>query len=99
MYIDTSYTDSPVHLSIHKLNEVVPAELKNKVYCMHINDKAVLPLIEEYGFNLVDLKGRDLLSRDIETMTDDELILLEELLEKKLDDVRKLHEEKKLNKK
>ena len=98
MYIDTSYTDSPVHLSIHKLNEVIPDELKNKVYCMHINDKAVIPLIEEYGFNLVDLKGRDLLSRDIETMINEELILLEELLANKINDVRKKQEEKKLSK-
>lgn len=98
MYIDTSYTDSPVHLSIHKLNEVIPDGLKNKVYCMHINNKAVIPLIEEYGFNLVDLKGRDLLSRDIETMTNEELIFLEELLENKLNDVRKKQEEKKLSK-
>ena len=97
MYIDTSYTDSPVHLSIHKLNEVIPEELKHKVYCMHINNKDILPIIEEYGFNLVGLKGRDLLTRDMDTMTDEELRLLGEMLERKLGMVReKIEDENKL---
>lgn len=93
MYIDTSYTDSSVHLSIHKLNEVIPKNLKNKVYCMHINNKAILPIIEEYGFNLVTLWNDDLLTRDIETMNRNELELLEEELIKKLDEVHKLFNE------
>lgn len=93
MYIDTSYTDSPVHLSIHKLNEVIPPELKSKVYCMHINNKDILPIIEEYGFNLVGLNGRDLLTRDIDTMTDEELRLLGEMLESKLKEVRERQED------
>lgn len=93
MYIDTSYTDSPVHLSIHKLNEVIPSELKSKVYCMHINNKDILPIIEEYGFNLVGLNGRDLLTRDIDTMTNEELGLLGEMLESKLKEVMERQED------
>lgn len=99
MYIDTSYTDSPVHLSIHKLREVVPAELSNKVYCMHINSKEILPIIEEYGFNLVSLNGRDLLTREIDTMTEDEIELLEKELERKLSEIKKRKSEMKLIKK
>lgn len=99
MYIDTSYTDSPVHLSIHKLREVVPAELSNKVYCMHINSKEILPIIEEYGFNLVSLNGRDLLTREIDTMTGDEIELLEKELERKLSEIKKRKSEMKLIKK
>lgn len=88
MYIDTSYTDSPVHLSIHKLNEVIPPDLKNKVYCMHINNKAILPIIEEYGFNLVSISSENLLDRDIDTMNDEEIRLLEEQLLGKLAEVK-----------
>lgn len=94
MYVDTSYTKTPVHLSIDDLNQVIPDELKSKVYCMHINDKKLIPKIREYGFNLVSLNGIDLLNRDIATMEDDELTLLEGKLNAKLELVKKIRSER-----
>lgn len=88
MYVDTSYTKSPVHLSIEDLNEVIPENLKSKVYCMHINNKELLSKIRDYGFNLVPLNGIDLLNRDVDTMDNEELELLEEKLNEKLTLVR-----------
>ena len=38
IYMDTSYENNPVHLNINTLIETVPEELKNKVYCMHLDD-------------------------------------------------------------
>ncbi len=55
MYVDTSYTKSPVHLSIHELKEVIPSNLADKVYCMHINNEKLVDIILEYGYNLVDI--------------------------------------------
>lgn len=96
MYIDTSYNDSPVHLSIYKLNKIIPDELKNKVYCMHINDKKLLPIIKDYGFNLVPLGTMDIIDRDIETMDDKELSILKDILEDKLRKIeyRKINQNK-----
>lgn len=88
MYVDTSYTHTPVHLSIDDLNNIVSEELKSKVYCMHINDKRLLVKIREYGFNLVSLNGIDILNRDIDTMEEDELLLLENKLNERLELVR-----------
>lgn len=100
MYIDTSYTDSPVHLSIHKLNEIIPDYLRDKVYCMHINNKDILPIIEEYGFNLVRVFGEDLLHRNIDTMSKEELLELQILLQEKMDLVnKKLEDNQKMMKK
>lgn len=93
MYIDTSYTPSPVHLSIEELNRIVPEHLRDKVYCMHINSKEILPLLQEYGFHLVSLENGDILSRDIDTMTPEEISLLEEELQQRLQQVQEYKEE------
>ena len=64
-----------------------------------LNSKEILPIIEEYGFNLVSLNGRDLLTREIDTMTEDEIELLEKELERKLSEIKKRKSEMKLIKK
>ena len=35
------------------MNEKIPDFLKNKVYCMHINDEKCINMALEYGFNVV----------------------------------------------
>lgn len=102
MYIDTSYTRSPVHLSIEELDEVIPDELRSKVYCMHINSKNVIPLIEAYGFNLVSVANgftddKELLETNLDNMSADELKQLEEALYSKLRKVIIAREMKKEN--
>lgn len=56
MYIDTTSNDYPnnVHLYVGILNEIIPTDLKNKVYCMHINDSECIALVKKYGFNIVE---------------------------------------------
>ncbi len=80
MYIDTSLNKSPVHLSLEELLSVIPIELRSRVYCMHINDRKLLSLIEESGLQVVHTTS------DVEFFTDEELnelsIQLEEELEK-----------------
>lgn len=102
MYIDTSYTSSPVHLSFEELDEVIPDELRSKVYCMHINSINIIPLIEAYGFNLVSIgngygNDKELLETDIEDMSDEYLQRLEDALYSRLRKViaaRELKKEK-----
>ena len=55
LYVDTTSLDYPnnVHLYIGLLNKEIPLYLKEKVYCMHINDDACKELALQYGFNVV----------------------------------------------
>ena len=57
LYIDTTSKDysGNVHLYIGVLNEIIPEYLKNRVYCMHINDNECIDLVKKYGFNLVKI--------------------------------------------
>lgn len=57
IYIDTTSNDykDNVHLYIGKLKDIIPNNLKDEVYCMHINDIKCIELIKEYGFNIVDI--------------------------------------------
>ena len=56
MYIETTSIDyhNNIHLYIGKLNEVIPENLKDKVYCMHINNDDCIDKINEYNFNIVN---------------------------------------------
>lgn len=83
MYVDVSFQKSPVHLSLEELIEVIPIELKEKVYCMHINDGRLLPLIEQNGFQVVSV------DQNFDFLTDEELESLEISLEGKLQNIRK----------
>lgn len=89
MYVDTSLNKSPVHLSLEELVSAVPMELRNKVYCMHINDKKILPLLAENGLQVVHSMD------DIDVLTPEELESLSNQLNAKLEQVQsKLNQEK-----
>ena len=55
IYIDTTSTNitNNVHVYIRDLNNLIPDYLKNKIYCMHVNDKKCMEMAIEYGFNIV----------------------------------------------
>lgn len=55
IYIDTTSTKTTnnVHVYIGDLNNLIPDYLKNKIYCMHVNDKKCMEMAIEYGFNIV----------------------------------------------
>lgn len=57
IYIDTTTDNYPnnAHLNIEIIHNNIPFELKNKVYCMHINNYECIKLIEKYGFNIVKI--------------------------------------------
>lgn len=71
--IDTSYIDTckadyegNVHLSLRKLDELIDLEVRNKVYCMHLDEGFDRKEAEDLGFNVVrneeinvKLKGED----------------------------------------
>ena len=55
LYIDANNDRKPNlhHVSIHLLNDLVPAELKPRVHCMHINSEACAEEARSYGFSVV----------------------------------------------
>ena len=57
IYVDTTsqYMEDSNHVYIEDLKEEIPIDLRNRIYCMHINDNICRDLIEEYGFNIVRL--------------------------------------------
>ena len=59
--LDKAYIDSdndPVpniyHFSIHLLNEMIPPELKSRIFCMHFNNDKCIADAKAYGFNVVE---------------------------------------------
>lgn len=59
LYIDTTTANFPgnPHLYIGILQESIPDNLKNHVYCMHINNDSCIKKAENLGFNIVKEKG------------------------------------------
>lgn len=55
IYVDSTSTNTKnnVHVYIGKINDTIPDYLKNKTYCMHVNDKKCIEMAQEYGFNIV----------------------------------------------
>lgn len=55
IYVDTTSSDAAnnVHVYIGNLYELIPADLRDKVYCMHVNDKKCIDMAIEFGFNVV----------------------------------------------
>ncbi|WP_019241217.1 MULTISPECIES: MBL fold metallo-hydrolase [Bacillus] len=55
-YQDTSKADFPgnVHLSLRQLEEAIPAELRPKVYCMHLDPIFSNSEAENLGFHVVN---------------------------------------------
>lgn len=45
--------DGNVHLSLRKLSELIPIELRNKVWCMHLDNIFDVNEAKELGFNVV----------------------------------------------
>ena len=89
IYTDVSLTNSPVHLSLEQLKAAIPDELKSKVYCMHINDGRLLPLIVESGFQVVST------TRDMDSLTVEELEKMLLRLQSKTEDVKRGIDKKK----
>ena len=58
MYIDTTTANYPgnVHLYIGLLAEIIPNNLKEKVYCMHLNNHECILRAKELGFNVVQVQ-------------------------------------------
>lgn len=56
LYIDSTSVDFPgnVHLYIGTLLEVIPEELKDHVYCMHLNNDDCIKQAKSLGFNVVE---------------------------------------------
>lgn len=55
IYVDTNSNKTGSHLCIDKLNEIIPDKVKEKIYCMHINDDKCINKAKDYGFKIVDL--------------------------------------------
>ncbi len=55
MYQDTCKADyeGNVHLSLRKLTEAIPLELRHRVYCMHLDKKFDVEEAKALGFNVV----------------------------------------------
>ena len=54
--IDTTTANFPsnVHLYIGILQEVIPEELRSRVYCMHLNNDSCIEQANALGFNVVE---------------------------------------------
>ena len=71
LYIDTTTANYPgnVHLYIGFLQELIPNELKNRVYCMHLNNDDCIKQAKNLGFNVVEIqkeKNNSLVKKKIE---------------------------------
>ena len=62
IYQDTCLADyeGNVHLSLRKLCEEVPEKYRHKVYCMHIDNDALIKEAIKEGFNVVECDDYDL---------------------------------------
>ena len=60
IYVDANTADYPgaVHLSLKQLNESIPQELRDRVYCMHFNNDDCIVQAQELGFQTVEVFGQ-----------------------------------------
>lgn len=58
LYVDTCSLDyeGNVHLSLKKLEEKVPLPLRQKVWCMHIDEKFDVDYAKSLGFNVAEVE-------------------------------------------
>lgn len=58
IYIDTTTENysGNVHLYIGDLQKVIPKQLKEKIYCMHLNNNDCIKEIKKSKFNIVEIK-------------------------------------------
>ena len=56
MYFDVTLNDSEDshHLNVNVLTKVIPNNLQDKVYCMHIDSDSLIERIKELGYKLVE---------------------------------------------
>ena len=55
LYLDTTTSENDSHLNINYINKEIPSNIKNKVYCMHIDSKESIENIKKLGFKVVDI--------------------------------------------
>jgi len=57
IYVDSNNDRRPNmhHFSIHQLNDIIPAELKPTVRCMHVNSSQCVAEAQAYGFAVVEI--------------------------------------------
>lgn len=62
IYMDTTTANYPgnVHLYIGILQEIIPDELKSRVYCMHINSDDCIKQAKTLGFHVVETDSLEL---------------------------------------
>ena len=58
LYLDTTTSNYPgnVHLYIGTLQESIPENLKDKVFCMHVNNDQCIELAKTIGFHVVEIQ-------------------------------------------
>jgi ribonuclease BN (tRNA processing enzyme) len=58
LYQDVCLSDEHgyAHLPLSKLCELIPKELRHKVYCMHLNSDELITKCKEEGFNVVEVE-------------------------------------------
>lgn len=59
LYQDTCYPDykGSGHLSISKLSSLIPENLREKVYCIHIDGNELIEEATKLGFNIVEINN------------------------------------------
>jgi len=59
LYQDTCKADyhGNVHLSLRKLTELIPEELRGRVWCMHLDGGFDVSEAKELGFNVAEIEG------------------------------------------
>lgn len=59
LYQDTCYPDymGSGHLSISKLSNLIPENLREKVYCIHIDENELIEEATKLGFNIVEINN------------------------------------------
>ena len=47
--------DENVHTPLRFLKEIIPEDKRKYVYCMHIDNNDIIPMIKDAGFNIVEI--------------------------------------------
>ena len=55
IFVDSNNDPTPNihHISLHQLNDIIPASLKSKVFCMHFSNSQCIADAQAYGFSIV----------------------------------------------
>lgn len=60
IYVDSTISLPHVHLDLNILNEIVPDEQKEKIYCMHFDSMSCITEATKSGFNIAPSVAKDL---------------------------------------